>query len=325
MASPNRPVPGRPARHRAAPAGPVHRLRLPNPLRPRSSWAVRGRGTRRGATRAADRRGASGAVRDPRRPRRPGPVLHPLALRPGLGGRAPERCQPPRLRRAARPAAPPRYDPRQPRPGGRSAGGLDGTAAGDSGGGLRPLRAPHPDGKRPCAGARRDARPAPGDRGRPVPHGRGRGGGGKGYGRGCADRGRRRRGATPLARHPAGRGSGRACRHRRARPGPPARDGGGAGPGLRSASGGARHDAVRLAQGGAGRAQGGPRPRAARPAAPRTRDRPCQPRPPRACTRRGWSGSSARVTRRMPTSSRAMRRAGAGPSSLPPSSTSRPA
>src|SRR3982750_2278771 len=68
MPPPNRPVPGRPARRRAAPAEPVHRLRLPNPLRPRSSWVFPGRGravARRDLLTDEERRALFGIPADP--------------------------------------------------------------------------------------------------------------------------------------------------------------------------------------------------------------------------------------------------------------------
>src|SRR5918997_6651393 len=68
MVSPNRPVPGRPARRCAAPAEPVHRLRLPNPLRPRSSWTFPGRGravARRDLLTDEERRALFGIPADP--------------------------------------------------------------------------------------------------------------------------------------------------------------------------------------------------------------------------------------------------------------------
>src|SRR5215217_4332607 len=68
MVSPNRPVPGRPARCCAVPAEPVHRLRLPNLLRPRSSWAFPGRGqavARRELLSDEERRALFGIPADP--------------------------------------------------------------------------------------------------------------------------------------------------------------------------------------------------------------------------------------------------------------------
>ena len=80
----------------------------------------------------------------------------------------------------------------------------------------------------------------------------------------------------------------------------------GAAHGARAAAGarsGTRPDPVRLAQGHAGRAQGGPRPRAARPAAPGARHRPAG-RGHRWRARGSGCGSScARATPPTPTSS----------------------
>ena len=107
MASPNRPFPGRPARiapHRLGPStdyvSQIRRVHDHHGGLRDGGHAV----ARRQLLTDEERQALFGIPDDPDGLAR---LFHPGARRPGPGGRAPGRCQPARLRGAARLAAPP--------------------------------------------------------------------------------------------------------------------------------------------------------------------------------------------------------------------------